>query len=301
MKKMPLSLGINEGKSQALRALLKSKKLFIAPGVFDCLTARLAEKAGAQALYMTGSGVSITRLGAPDVALLSFAEILDQSKRISDVTTLPLIADADTGYGGPLNIMRTVREMERAGVSAIQIEDQDWPKRCGHEPGRRIVSIQEMVGRIRAAVDTRHDEQTVIVARTDARSNEGIQAAIDRANHYAEAGADVAFVESPESVDEMRLLNQSIATPTLANQVEGGKTPMLPASELEALGYGLAIYPNSITRVFASIGNTLYGELLKTGSTKSMSHQMLDHRGLWNLFDYPEFIELESHYTSKGS
>lgn len=301
MKKMPLSLGIHEGKSQALRALLKSKKLFIAPGVFDCLTARLAEKAGARALYMTGSGVSITRLGAPDVALLSFAEILDQSKRISDVTTLPLIADADTGYGGPLNIMRTVREMERAGVSAIQIEDQDWPKRCGHEPGRRIVSIQEMVGRIRAAVDTRHDEQTVIVARTDARSNEGIQAAIDRANHYAEAGADVAFVESPESVDEMRLLNQSIATPTLANQVEGGKTPMLPASELEALGYGLAIYPNSITRVFASIGNTLYGELLKTGSTKSMSHQMLDHRGLWNLFDYPEFIELEGHYTSKGS
>ncbi len=254
---MPLSLGIHEGKSQALRALLQSKKLFIAPGVFDCLTARLAEKAGAQALYMTGSGV------------------------------------------GPLNIMRTVREMERAGVSAIQIEDQDWPKRCGHEPGRRIVSIQEMVGRIRAAVDTRHDEKTVIVARTDARSNEGIQAAIDRANHYSEAGADVAFVESPESVDEMRLLNQSISTPTLANQVEGGKTPMLPASELEALGYGLAIYPNSITRVFASIGNTLYGELLKNGSTKSMSHQMLDHRGLWNLFDYPEFIELESHYTSK--
>lgn len=300
MKVMPLSLGIHEGKSQTLRALLKSKKLLIAPGVFDCLTARLAEKAGAQALYMTGSGVSITRLGAPDVALLSFAEILDQSKRISDVTSLPLIADADTGYGGPLNIMRTVREMERAGVSAIQIEDQDWPKRCGHEPGRRIVSIQEMVGRIRAAVDTRRDEQTVIVARTDARSTEGIQAAIDRANHYAEAGADVAFVESPESIDEMRLLNQSLSTPTLANQVEGGKTPMLPASELEALGYGLAIYPNSITRVFASIGNTLYSELLKTGSTQSMANQMLDHRGLWNLFEYPEFIQLESNYTSKG-
>jgi len=300
MKAMPLSLGIHEGKSRALRALLNSKKLLIAPGVFDCLTARLAEKAGAQALYMTGSGVSITRLGAPDVALLSFAEILDQSKRISDVTSLPLIADADTGYGGPLNIMRTVREMERAGVSAIQIEDQDWPKRCGHEPGRRIVSVQEMVGRIQAAVDTRHDDQTVIVARTDARSSEGIQAAIDRANQYAEAGADVAFVESPESVDEMRLLNQSISTPTLANQVEGGRTPMLPASELEALGYGLAIYPNSITRVFASIGNTLYSELLKTGSTQSMSNQMLDHRGLWNLFEYPEFIQLESNYTSKG-
>jgi 2-methylisocitrate lyase-like PEP mutase family enzyme len=248
---------------------------------------------------MTGSGVSITRLGAPDIAVLSFAEILDQAKRICDVTKLPLIADADTGYGGPLNIMRTVREMERAGVSGIQIEDQDWPKRCGHEPGRRIVSIKEMVGRIRAAVDTRQDEQTVIVARTDARSSEGIQAAIERANLYAEAGADVAFVESPESVDEMRLLNQAIQTPTLANQVEGGRTPMLPAKELEELGYGLAIYPNSITRVFASIGNTLYTELLKTGSTKSMSNQMLDHRGLWNLFEYPAFIELENNYTSK--
>jgi 2-methylisocitrate lyase-like PEP mutase family enzyme len=184
-------------------------------------------------------------------------------------------------------------------VSGIQIEDQDWPKRCGHEPGRRIVSIQEMVGRIRAAVDTRQDEQTVIVARTDARSSEGIQAAIERANLYAEAGADVAFVESPESVEEMRLLNQAIETPTLANQVEGGRTPMLPAKELEELGYGLAIYPNSITRVFASIGNTLYMELLKTGSTQSMSNQMLDHRGLWNLFEYPAFIELENNYTSK--
>ena len=286
MKDMPLSLGIHSGKNATLRALLASKKLLIAPGVFDCLTARLAEQAGAKAIYMTGSGVSITRLGAPDIAILSFAEILDQAKRICDVTALPLIADADTGYGGPLNIMRTVREMERAGVSGIQIEDQDWPKRCGHEPGRRIVSIQEMVGRIRAAVDTRQDEQTVIVARTDARSSEGIQAAIDRANIYAEAGADVAFVESPE-------------TPTLANQVEGGRTPMLPGKELEELGYGLAIYPNSITRVFASIGNTLYTELLKTGSTKSMSNQMLDHRGLWNLFEYAAFIELENNYTSK--
>ncbi len=301
MKNMPLSLGIHSGKNATLRAMLASKKLLIAPGVFDCLTARLAEQAGAKALYMTGSGVSITRLGAPDIALLSFAEILDQAKRICDVTTLPLIADADTGYGGPLNIMRTFRELERAGVSAIQIEDQDWPKRCGHEPGRRIVSIKEMVGRIRAAVDTRQDEQTVIVARTDARSSEGIQAAIERANLYAEAGADVAFVESPESVDEMRLLNETIQAPTLANQVEGGRTPMLPAKELEDLGYGLAIYPNSITRVFASIGNTLYTELLKTGSTQSMSDQMLDHRGLWNLFEYPAFIELESHYTTKES
>jgi hypothetical protein len=177
---------------------------------------------------MTGSGVSITRLGAPDVALLSFSEIVDQAKRMADVTTIPIIADADTGYGGPLNVIRTVREFERAGISGIQIEDQAWPKRCGHEPGRRIVSTAEMVGRIKAAVDTRHDPNVVIIARTDARSDLGINAAIERSQRYAEAGADVCFLESPESADEMRLLNQQVKIPTLANLVEGGRTPMLP-------------------------------------------------------------------------
>lgn len=294
---MPLSLGIHSGKNKQLRELINAKELLVAPGAFDCLTIRLAELSGCKAAYMTGSGVSITRLGAPDVALLSFAEILDQAKRMADITSIPIIADADTGYGGPLNVIRTVRELERAGISGIQIEDQDWPKRCGHEPGRRLVSTEEMIGRIKAAVDTRYDSNVVIIARTDARSTEGIDAAIERSERFAEAGADVCFVESPESIDEMRLLNQRLKTPTLANQVEGGRTPMLPVTELAALGYGVAIFPNSITRVFAAAGKVLYDEIMSKGSTKGLSDRMVDHRALWNLFEYPAFMELESRYV----
>jgi 2-methylisocitrate lyase-like PEP mutase family enzyme len=296
--RLPLALDPAPGRNARLRALLGSGRLLMAPGVFDCLTARLAELANFDMLYMTGSGVSITRLGAPDVALLSFAEILDQAKRIADVTALPLLADADTGYGGPLNVMRTVREMERAGISAVQIEDQDWPKRCGHESGRRVVSMAEMVGRIRAAVDARRDADFLVVARTDARSTEGIDAAIERANRYAEAGADVLFVESPESVEEMARITREVQAPTLSNQVEGGRTPLLPAGQLEALGYRMAIYPNSVTRLFARAGRELFDELRASGSTQAFADQMLNHRGLWDLFEYPAFMATEARYAA---
>lgn len=297
---MPLALEPKTGRHARLRAALNGTGLLMAPGVFDCLTARLAELAGFRMLYMTGSGVSITRLGAPDVALLSFAEILDQAKRIADVTALPVLADVDTGYGGPLNVIRTVREMERAGISALQIEDQDWPKRCGHEPGRRVVPIPEMVGRLHAAVDARRDPDVLIVARTDARSSEGIEAAIDRANFYAEAGADVLFVESPESVEEMQRVAREVKAPTLSNQVEGGRTPLLPAAELEALGYRMAIYPNSVTRLFARAGQELFEELHRTGSTQGLKGRMLDHRGLWDLFEHPAFMQLEQRYGARS-
>lgn len=297
---MPLALEPKTGRHARLRAALNGTGLLMAPGVFDCLTARLAELAGFRMLYMTGSGVSITRLGAPDVALLSFAEILDQAKRIADVTALPVLADVDTGYGGPLNVIRTVREMERAGISALQIEDQDWPKRCGHEPGRRVVPIAEMVGRLHAAVDARRDPDVLIVARTDARSSEGIDAAIERANLYAEAGADVLFVESPESVEEMQRVAREVKAPTLSNQVEGGRTPLLPAAELEALGYRMAIYPNSVTRLFACAGQELFEELHRTGSTQGLKGRMLDHRGLWDLFEHPAFMQLEQRYGARS-
>jgi 2,3-dimethylmalate lyase len=298
-RRLPLALDPPVDRNARLRALLNSRPLLMAPGVFDCLTARLAEQAGFEMLYMTGSGVSITRLGAPDVALLSFAEILDQAKRIADVSALPLLADADTGYGGPLNVMRTVREMERAGISAVQIEDQDWPKRCGHEPGRRVVPVAEMVGRIRAAVDTRRDPDFLIVARTDARSSEGISAAIERANRYAEAGADVLFVESPESFDEMARITREVRGPTLVNQVEGGRTPLLPADQLQALGFRIAIYPNSVTRLFARAGRELYEGLRATGSTRGFEGRMLNHRELWDLFEYPAFVSAEQRYMGQ--
>jgi len=294
---MPRPLEQAPGRNRRLRGLLSSPSLLMAPGVFDCLTARLAERAGFDALYMTGSGVSISRMGAPDVALLSFGEILDQARRIADVCGLPVIADADTGYGGPLNVIRTVRELERAGISGIQLEDQDWPKRCGHEPGRRLVSPQEMCARVRAAADARVDPDLVIVARTDARTTLGIEAGIERACRYVEAGADVAFVESPESPEEMRRIASSIAAPVLANLVEGGRTPMLPAAELERIGYRVAIYPNSITRLIGRMGGQLYASLRRDGGTGAFADRMLDHRALWDLFDYPEFIALEERYA----
>lgn len=296
----PLSLGAAGPRAGKLRSALQPGRLLMAPGVFDCLTARLAECCGFSAVYMTGSGVSISRLGAPDVALLSFAEILDQAKRIADVTTLPVIADVDTGYGGPLNVIRTVREMERAGIAGIQIEDQDWPKRCGHELGRKLVSREEMVGRVKAAVDARIDPDLMIIARTDARTMYGLDEALERGHHYAEAGADIVFVESPESVEEMRRVTGELRVPTLANQVEGGRTPMLPAGELEAIGFGVAIYPNSITRLFGHMGQLLFTELRESGSTRAFGGRMLDHRALWELFEHRRFIEVEERYAVKG-
>lgn len=293
--RFPLSLGATGARPGRLRTVMKPGELLMAPGVFDCLTARLAECCGFSAVYMTGSGVSISRLGAPDVGLLSFAEILDQAKRIADVCTLPVIADADTGYGGPLNVIRTVREMERAGIAAIQIEDQDWPKRCGHELGRKLVSRSEMVGRVKAAVDARVDHDLMIIARTDARTTEGLEAALDRAQAYREAGADIIFVESPESIEEMRRVTR-LDVPTLANQVEGGRTPMLAKDELQAIGFSLAIYPNSITRLIGHAGQLLFNELRTSGSTRAFADRMLDHRGLWELFEHRSFIALEERY-----
>jgi len=237
----------------------------------------------------------MSALGAPDVGLMSYGEIFDRVQRIADVVSIPVIADADTGYGGPLNIIRTVRDFERAGVSAVQIEDQAWPKKCGHEPGRQIVQVTEMVGRIKAAVDARTDG-IAIVARTDARSTEGLDAAIERAHRYGEAGADILFLESPESEDELKTLNRQLEKPTMANMVEGGRTPVLPYPQLQQIGFSLAIFPNSLTRLLGNTGAALMAELKNTGTTASMAESMLDHKGLWDLFDNQRWRALEDRY-----
>ena len=200
----PAGLRVTTGRNARLRARLAEPRILVAPGCYDCLTARIVETGGFEAAYVSGAGVSISALGAPDMGLVSFAEVLDRVRRIADITTIPLIADIDTGFGGPLNVIRTIREFERAGVSGVQMEDQEAPKRCGHELGRRIVGTDEMVARIKAAVDARHDPDFVIIARTDARTSLGLTAAIDRGRAYAAAGADLVFVESPESEAEMR-------------------------------------------------------------------------------------------------
>ncbi len=291
----PPGLRPQRSRRAALRHALASD-LVVAPGCYDCLTGRLVERAGFAAAYVTGSGLSMSAMGAPDVGLVSFGEVMERVRRIAAVVDIPLIADIDTGYGGPLNVIRTVREMEAANVAAVQIEDQVWPKKCGHEPGRRLVATAEMADRIKAAVDARVDDDFVVIARTDARTTHGLAAALERAEAYGEAGADVLFVESPESAQEMQAINDGLARPTMANMVEGGRTPILPVEELRRLGYRLVIYPNSLTRTFARMGALMLDELRNRGRLDGFAEHMVDHRQLWNLFDYDDWVTLENQF-----
>ena len=228
----------------ALKDLIANGSFISAPGVFDPLSARVAEQSGANALYMTGYGVSASLLGKPDAGLVSYREMVDRVRAICEVTTVPVIADGDTGFGGLANVRQAVQGYENAGASAIQIEDQEYPKRCGHTRNRKVISTEDMVRKIELACETRQSDTFLIVARTDARTEHGLDAALSRAEAYRSAGADVLFVESPESLDEMRMINEQLSgTPTLANMVGGGKTPMLQDAELRALGYDIAIHP----------------------------------------------------------
>ena len=228
----------------ALKDLITNGSFISAPGVFDPLSARVAEQSGANALYMTGYGVSASLLGKPDAGLVSYREMVDRVRAICEVTTVPVIADGDTGFGGLANVRQAVQGYENAGASAIQIEDQEYPKRCGHTRNRKVISTEDMVRKIELACETRQSDTFLIVARTDARTEHGLDEALSRAEAYRSAGADVLFVESPESLDEMRMINEQLSgTPTLANMVGGGKTPMLADAELRALGYDIAIHP----------------------------------------------------------
>ena len=295
---LPLGLRSVRGRNRRLAQLIESGAPVIAPGAFDCISARLVEAAGFDALYVTGSGVSMSVLGAPDVGVVSFEEVLDRVRRIAGIVSIPVIADADTGYGGAVNIVRTVVEFERAGVSGIQIEDQQWPKRCGHEPGRRIVPAEEMVARIKAACAAREDPDLRIIARTDARTTEGLDEAIRRARLYREAGADVLFIESPESEDELARLGRELEAPLLANMVEGGRTPILPAETLGRLGFRVVIFPNALTRLFAKTGLEMLGDLRATGTTAGFRQRMFDHKQLWDLFENRKWVELDERFAT---
>ncbi len=292
-KNYPLGLRQAAGRNARLRSLIAAPEVLIAPGAYECVGARLVEQSGFEAVYLTGSGMSMSALGAPDVGLMSFSEILDRAARVADMVSIPVIVDADTGYGGPLNVVRTVRAFERAGLSGIQLEDQAWPKKCGHEGGRKLVPTDEMVGRIKAAVDARVDPDLVLIARTDARSDHGLDAALERAARYAEAGADVIFVESPENEQELATVAERVDVPVLANMVEGGRTPILPADQLTRLGFAMAIYPNALTRCFAHAGMEMLRELAATGTTAGAAPRMLSHRQLWSLFEYEKWIATE--------
>ena len=222
-----------------LRELVDAKEILVLPGAYDALSARLAEAAGFPCVYMTGYGQSASKLGAPDVGLMTMSEMVERAKDMCAAVSVPVICDGDTGFGNVVNLVRTVREYERAGVAAIQLEDQTTPKKCGHMLGRQVVDAEEMVNKIRAAAAARQDPDFLIIARTDARTNHGVEEAIRRARLYEQAGADIIFVESLESVEEMRMVNEAIAKPTIANMVETGRTPLLTAAQLQDLTLGL--------------------------------------------------------------
>lgn len=271
--------------------------IIIAPGAYDSLTSVLIEQAGFEALYMTGGGISYTTLGKPDIGLMTASEMATRASYICDAVQIPVIADADTGYGNYLNVMRTVRDFERAGISAIQLEDQDFPKRCGHLRDKNVIPLSEMIGKIKAAVDTRVDENLLIIARTDSRAINGLHEAIERAQCYAEAGADIIFVEALENKDEFSTITNYIQMPLLANMVEGGKSPLMSASELDSMGYKIVIFPNSVTRVVAKAAQDLFHELKETGTTAGMKDQMLNFSQLNQLLGIQRYHEMEEKYV----
>ncbi|TEB07262.1 2,3-dimethylmalate lyase [Pelotomaculum schinkii] len=284
-------------KGKLLRQLLAAREILVAPGAHDVLTGKIIEKAGFQAVYMTGYGQAASHLGMPDVGLLTMTEMVERAANFASALDIPVIADGDTGFGNAVNVMRTVRLYEKAGVAAIQLEDQVAPKKCGHMTGRQVVSIEEMVGKIKAAAEARQNPDLVIIARTDARTVLGIEEAIRRGRAYEEAGADVVFIESPETVDEMKEITSTFKVPVLANMVEGGRTPLLPAQELEYLGYHIVIFPTSSTYITAQAVKNLMEELRKTGTTQNILRQMISFTEFNKLIGLAEIRELENKFV----
>ncbi|HET8679681.1 MAG TPA: isocitrate lyase/phosphoenolpyruvate mutase family protein [bacterium] len=282
--------------SRRLRLRLSEGSILVAPGAPDALTARIIERTGFEAVYFTGAGFSYTHLGTPDLGLVSMTEITWRLAAVVESTALPVIADADTGYGNALNVTRTVREFERAGAAAIQLEDQVTPKRCGHLAGKEVIAAGEMIGKIKAAVDSRTDPETLIIARTDARAALGLTEAIERAHRYREAGADVLFVEAPTSRDELAAIPARLPPPVMANMVEGGATPPCSAGELEAMGYRIVIFPGAAVRMAAAAVTRLMAVLKQQGTTRGMLEDMMSFGELNELLGLPSYQEREERY-----
>ncbi len=287
--------------SPALRQEIENGGFITAPGVFDLISALIADRMGFKALYVTGYGTVASSLGLPDAGLASYSQMVDRIGRIAEMTKTPIIADADTGYGGLLNVRHTVRGYEQAGVTAIQIEDQEFPKKCGHTPDRRVIPIVDMVRKIRVASDSRSSPDFLIVARTDARTGHGLDEAIRRGVAYAEAGADIIFIESPESEAELAEVGRRIGKPLLANMVNGGRTPMLPIDQLKALGFSIAIFP---AVGFLSAGEALrraYTDLQQNGTTTA-DVPMFSFAEFNKLIGFEDVWEFERRYaeTDKG-
>jgi carboxyvinyl-carboxyphosphonate phosphorylmutase len=281
-----------------LRDLLTGPDLIVAPGAYDALSARLIAQAGFLVVYMTGFGTAASVLGEPDVGLLTMSEMVSRARALASVIgDVPLIADADTGYGNPINVRRTIREYERAGVAGLHIEDQVWPKKCGHMEGKQVIPMEEMVQKVRAAVDARQDPDFVIIARTDANAVTGLEDAIRRGQAYREAGADIVFIEAPRSITELRAIAEAFSdVPLLFNWAESGKTPPLPLNEIRELGYKMVIFP--VSMLFAAT-HAMLGllEVLKRGEVPTvLSEHMMTFAQFTDTIGLPAIQELEKLY-----
>lgn len=286
-----------------LKQRLTQPEILVAPGIYDAFGAMMAERAGFEANYVSGASIAYTRLGRPDIGLVSLEEVASVVGTISERVETPLIVDADTGYGNALNVSRTVRVLERAGAAAIQLEDQALPKRCGHLAGKTLVSAGEMCGKIKAALDTRRNPGTLIVARTDAVAVEGAKEAMERAANYVEAGADVLFIEALENDAQFLSTVERFgkATPLLANMVEGGKTPMHSAAELQALGYSIVIFPGGLVRALAHAADAYFKSLAANGTTQSFLDRMFDFGKLNALLGTQDLLDGAKQYDEENN
>ncbi|MGI9370864.1 MAG: isocitrate lyase/PEP mutase family protein [Hyphomicrobiales bacterium] len=282
----------------SLKSRLGQRDILLSPGIYDALSAHIAQMAGMEAVYLSGASIAYTRFGSPDIGLVSMSEVADTLALICDRVSLPVFVDADNGYGNALNVQRTVRTFERAGAAAIQLEDQSYPKRCGHLDGKVLISAGEMVGKIEAACDARVNDETLIIARTDAIAVEGFEAALDRGEAYADAGADILFVEAPQNREDMDTLvaRLGVKAPLLANMVEGGKTPLLATEELQNIGYSMVIFPGGLVRAQAKLTRQYFDSLKAHGTTAPFAENMLDFEGLNEVIGTNALLDLGKKY-----
>jgi 2-methylisocitrate lyase-like PEP mutase family enzyme len=281
-----------------LRRRLSEDRILVLPGAADAITARVIEQTGFDAAYVTGAGFANASFGRPDIGLITLTEVLEHVHRIARVVDIPLIVDADTGYGGVLNVRRTVAELEHVGASAIQIEDQAEPKRCGHFDGNSLVTTEEMVQRLAAAIDARTDPDLVIIARTDAYQSEGLDGALERAKAYVAAGADALFIEAPTSLADLKRLPGLVDAPLIANMVEGGKTPMATSADLERMGFRVALFANTALRTAVHAVQESMRVLLEEGDTASLHDRMLSWDDRQQLIGLPEMQAMEERLLS---
>jgi carboxyvinyl-carboxyphosphonate phosphorylmutase len=283
-------------KTTELRKLIEKESIIVAPGVYDCLSARLAERAGFKLVITTGAGIVASVFGYPDMGLTTMTEMLAQARNIVRSVNIPVFTDCDTGYGNPLNVYRTIREFEDAGVAGLFIEDQVSPKRCGHFEGKQIIPTEEMVKKIEAALDARRDPDLVIMARTDARNIYGLENAIERAKTYARAGADMVFIESPQSVEELRIIPKALGVPTMANMVEGGKTPLISVREMEEMGYKFASFSGTAQKTALKAMQESFATIKATGRVDGILDKIFSLNERSELLELPKFYDMERKY-----